>query len=65
MTKIQARFNKGGNIKIGNMWSWSKLKGNEFYKSEYGCVLGTCGKYCDGCTKKCYVKVCKSKRGSK
>ena len=47
-----ARFNKKGNIKIGAMWSWSKLAGNR----EINGVLGSCGAYCESCQDGgCYV----------
>lgn len=46
-----------GNIKLGNMGTFSKLKGNEnIYVKKLNCsVCGTCGKYCAGCSKDCYV----------
>lgn len=47
-----ARFNKKGNIKIGSMWSWSKLAGN---RNINGCI-GSCGAYCESCQDGgCYV----------
>ena len=41
----ECRFNKDGNIKIGNMWSFNKLAG----AGEIGGCKGTCSKYCTGC----------------
>ena len=51
-------FDKKGNIKLGNMYTFSKLYGNqEHYIKAYDfCVKGTCGKYCSGCKNNCYVK---------
>ena len=55
-----ARFNKQGNTKIGGIWSFSTLMGNELIHIDYngfkGDVMGTCGKYCEGCKKSCYVR---------
>lgn len=54
-------FNKSGNIKIGKIWSWNTLKGNNVIDIKYGNIefacVGTCGKMCEvcGCTEKCYV----------
>ena len=51
-----ARFNKKGNIKLGTkMWTWSKLKGADNFTTKYGEVVGSCGVYCEGCSKGCYV----------
>lgn len=50
-----ARFNKKGNIKVGTVWTWSKLKGSDPIATKYGDVVGSCGKYCNGCTGSCYV----------
>lgn len=54
----KAGFRKDGNIKLGNMWTFSKLYGNqEHYVNKLGFfIAGTCGKYCAGCKEKCYVK---------
>ena len=41
----EAKFVKGGNIKVGKMWTWSKLAGKGVIS---GCK-GTCGNYCKGC----------------
>ena len=52
-------FDKKGNIKLGaNMWTFSKLYGNEEHKIDrLGLsVVGTCGKYCEGCKHDCYVR---------
>lgn len=56
--KIQAKWNKSGNIKIGGIWSWSTLMGNdEIMIDKYGfAVTGTCGGHCLGCKEKCYVR---------
>lgn len=55
-----ARFNKNGNTKIGRIWSFSKLMGNEPVSVTYNGVTltetGTCGGYCEGCKKACYVR---------
>lgn len=56
MTNTKARFIKHGNIKLGNMWTFSTLFGNDTYKTEFGNVSGTCGKYCEGCKSACYVR---------
>ena len=54
-------FNKDGNIKLGNMWSWNTLKGNNLIHINYNGIefdcVGSCGKMCEtcGCTEKCYV----------
>ena len=46
----------GGNIKLGNMGSFSKLYGNDTFITPYGDVTGTCGKHCEGCKEHCYVR---------
>lgn len=55
-----ARFNKNGNTKIGRIWSFSTLMGDELIRINYhgftADVMGTCGKHCTGCKKSCYVK---------
>lgn len=51
---IKARF-AAGNIKLGNMATFSKLKGNEEFSTCYGTITGTCGGFCDGCSGACYV----------
>ena len=55
MKELKARLNNG-NIKLGNMGTFSKLMGNDEYKTPFGSVNGSCGHYCDGCKKSCYVK---------
>lgn len=56
-TDVFAGFNEGGNIKLGNMFSFSKVYGSDYFVSmRYGIVQGTCGKYCMGCKEECYVK---------
>ena len=57
MILLKARYCKG-NIKTGyKVLTWSKLKGNKeyFIKDLKCCVCGSCGKYCSGCDKGCYV----------
>ena len=55
-----AKFNKKGDTKIGAIWSFSTLMGNEPVHIDYNgvkCdVVGTCGGYCEGCKKSCYVR---------
>lgn len=58
--EFRAMFNKSGNIKLGNSWSFSTAMGNEPVTTDYNgkhyeCI-GTCGKYCTGCKDACYVK---------
>lgn len=49
------QFLPNGNIKLGaQIWSWSTLKGNDFYKVGGVEVLGTCGN-CGACDNSCYV----------
>lgn len=54
---IQAKWNKKGNIKVGNLWTLSTLYGDmEHTIPDLQIdVVGTCGKYCAGCKKGCYV----------
>ena len=56
----RAAFNKGGNIKLGNTWSFSTVYGDEIKKVFFNGVeleaAGTCGKHCQGCKNACYVK---------
>lgn len=56
----RATFNKSGNIKLGNTWNFSTVYGNElksvFFNGAKYEAVGTCGKYCQGCKKDCYVK---------
>lgn len=53
----KATWNKKGNIKVGNIWTWSTLAGNDdHYIPEMDrTVTGTCGAHCAGCKGKCYV----------
>ena len=53
--EIKARIN-GGNIKLGNMGTFSKLMGDDVYNSKYGDVKGSCGNHCAGCKAACYVR---------
>ena len=57
---MKAKFNKSGNTKIGNIWAFSTLMGDELVHIDYrgfvADVVGTCGKHCAGCKKNCYVK---------
>lgn len=48
----------GGNIKLGNMGSWSTLYSDQmFYIDKFNMdIQGTCGKHCTGCKEECYVK---------
>lgn len=52
---IKALFGKNGNIKLGNTWTFSKLATDKLFISEIGTCTGSCGKYCAGCSKACYV----------
>lgn len=58
MTEYKCKWNKAGNIKVGNMWTFSMLMGGrEIFIDKLGfSVLGTCGGHCDACENKCYVK---------
>lgn len=57
---MMAKFNKKGNTKIGAIWSFSTLMGNESVHIDYNGfvadIVGTCGGYCEGCKKSCYVR---------
>ena len=47
---VDARWNYNGNIKVGNIATWSKLPGDAVFVSErYGEVKGTCGGCCEHC----------------
>jgi len=57
---VKASWNKNGNTKVGAMWTFSKLYGNEeFYFPELddngGYITGTCGGNCAACMPDCYV----------
>lgn len=52
----QAKFNKGGNIKLGSIWSWSKLYGDGIYDYKGEQIQGTCVGHCAGCSGSCYVR---------
>ena len=58
--EFRAMFNKEGNIKLGNSWSFSMAMGDDrietIYNGKYYSCMGTCGKYCSGCKADCYVK---------
>lgn len=59
--KAHAHFTKNGNIKLGgNVWTFSKLFGDFNYtiEDDNGMheIIGSCGHYCNGCKKACYVK---------
>ena len=54
-SSIYARFS-GGNVKLGNMGSFSKLYGNDTFSTRYGMVCGSCGNHCIGCKHACYVR---------
>lgn len=48
---------KGGNVKLGNMGTISKLMGNTIIDcGKEGYIVGSCGGYCNGCANDCYVK---------
>lgn len=57
---MKARFQKVGNTKIGHMWNFSTLMGDEPVHIEFrgftADVVGTCGGHCEGCKKDCYVR---------
>ena len=47
----------GGNIKLGNMATFSKLYGDMTHHSKkWGDVVGSCGGHCAGCKNACYVR---------
>ena len=55
----QARIIGGGNTKLGDtIGTFSKLMGDEeYYIPELGMTVeGSCGKFCKGCSKDCYVR---------
>ena len=64
-TLVDARWNFNGNIKVGNIATWSTLPSNRiFFSQKYGAVKGTCPpeicKYCarakeEGKRPPCYV----------
>lgn len=56
--EIKAKYTSSGNIKLGSdMGVWSVLYGQqEHFIKGYGMVKGTCGHYCKGCEKACYVR---------
>ena len=56
MKEIKARFKKDGNVKLGKMWTFSKLMSDDTFTTIYGNVKGSCGVYCTGCKNSCYVK---------
>lgn len=58
MDTVSARFNKSGNVKLGNMWSWSTLMGStDWFVPKLGiAVTGTCGQHCASCEDDCYVR---------
>ncbi len=58
MNQMVAKILSGGNTKLGKeMGTFSKLMGDEeYFIPEYDVtVKGTCGKFCKGCKKACYV----------
>lgn len=57
-TEITSKWNKSGNIKLGNIWSYSTLMGNDpiYIKKLDTEVTGTCGGHCQACKNSCYVK---------
>lgn len=54
----KAKIASNGNIKLGNMGTWSTLYGNDsHYVEKLGTsICGTCGNHCKGCKKDCYVR---------
>lgn len=47
---VDARWYFNGNIKVGNIATFSTLAGDgEFVTEKYGAVRGTCGEYCKFC----------------
>ena len=59
MTRTEYTFKAklcDGNIKLGNMATFSKLMGDDDYITPVGIVKGSCGKHCAGCKHACYVK---------
>lgn len=56
MTDMYSSLIKGGNMKLGNMGTISKLMGNVPVSTAYGDIVGTCGEHCNGCSSSCYVK---------
>lgn len=56
--EYRARFNRGGNTKLGKtMGTWSVLMGDDFYyiPELNETIQGTCGQHCQGCKGSCYV----------
>lgn len=57
--EIKAHYGKSGNVKLGNMWTWSTLYSDQDFiipEMNNRVVKGTCSGVCDGCRKECYVK---------
>ena len=46
---VDARWNFKGNIKVGNIATWSTLPGDKEYITDYGVIKGTCGGCCEHC----------------
>ena len=46
---VDARWYYNGNIKVGNIATFSKLPGDMEYNTKYGKVTGTCGECCEHC----------------
>ena len=57
LPECRAKWNKKGNIKLGNMWTFSTLYGQRFHFIEKlnAEIAGTCGHHCEGCEGLCYV----------
>ena len=59
-SKNRAAFNKSGNTKLGNVWNFSTVYGDQIqtvtFNDETISAAGTCGHYCQGCKNDCYVK---------
>jgi len=59
MKKIDIRWNKKGNIKVGAIWTYSQLYGSKSYvvpSLSDKPIKGTCGGHCAHCENCCYVK---------
>lgn len=48
---VDARWNYNGNMKVGNIATWSTLASDRMFETEYGLVQGTCSGCCESCGK--------------
>ena len=62
MNVVDARWYYKGNLKVGNIATFSKLPGDMYFETSYGIVQGTCSGCCEHCgcsvdgkRPKCYV----------